>query len=67
MEWINVQDRLPNPDQKVLCFADSEIYLCEYMESHEEKYFYSEVWDYNTSRKRPEITHWMPLPKPPKE
>ena len=58
MNWISVDDRLPNPGQEVL------VYLPEMIETtiyHGSKW--DEPWD---TMHGDEITHWMPLPEPPK-
>ena len=63
-EWISVKDRLPIPGERVLCFAKwkshptavgSDTMLVDYFGSSvplDDGYV---------------ITHWMNLPKPPKE
>ena len=56
--WISVKDKLPKGDKKVLCYSDSNGgYLCIDnlgMRGYEWCQCFS-------------ITHWMPLPDPPKE
>ena len=61
-EWIRVEDRLPESDDSVLVFIQN---------SHDEEI---EIASYNPNRRRAwdidwlnaTVTHWMPLPKPPK-
>ena len=55
MEWINVKDELPE---------DYDAYLCT-GEDIEMEIVYFDVED--GWRDEYEITHWMPLPEPPKE
>jgi hypothetical protein len=69
-EWISVKDRLPNPDEAVLVLAE---YL--YIKTN-----YYEVWSLfkcqsgeiiwvdksGEGHNLTEVTHWMPLPEPPK-
>jgi Protein of unknown function (DUF551) len=67
MEWISVKDRLPPKDTPVLCY-----YYDQYMDV-------MEYW-YDNEKGKPEffnppltavtiedVTHWMPLPEPPKQ
>lgn len=63
MEWINIKDRLPGLDEKVLCLN----YLGEMQVCSLEKRWATEpaIWYFTTSH----IfipTHWMPLPEAPK-
>lgn len=54
-QWISVEDRLPEPNQKVLAYrADSK--------GTYEEYRLCFGWALKGA-----ITHWMPLPEPPKE
>ena len=55
-EWISVDDRLPNPFESVLVFRDGKISI-DYNEGN--GWF---AYDFNGKR----VTHWMPLPHPPK-
>jgi hypothetical protein len=61
-EWISVQDYLPDKEERVLCFWP--------------KHFISQFQKFNTTIEvlldkegfiRGGITHWKPLPKPPKK
>jgi len=65
-EWISVKDKFPRYNQDVLTFAPGmampivvDRHNGYYGEDDDEWY---EGW--NTGRN---ITHWMPLPKPPKD
>jgi len=65
MEWISIEDRLPNEEDYYLVVWDYD----EVEEVGEA--FYSEKWyfPYYSNEKdvtEPKVTHWMPLPKPPK-
>lgn len=64
MKWISVNDRLPECDGKYLVYADwndwgdnKGVFSCEFATG--EWVVDSDTFDY--------ITHWMPLPEPPKE
>lgn len=67
MEWISVNDRLPEMNVPVICYWNahgSRIYVVCVME---DRNGYVGFIDYRISVSHPEITHWMPLPDPPKE
>ena len=62
--WIPVTERLPKPNKLVLCWWESgdcerEHYGFATFQSHG-------VW-YVSNEGMPKVTHWMPLPEPPKE
>ena len=57
-QWISVKDRLPEDDRDYLLFikrGDFDV-----------GYFRSGFWT-SYAEISPEVTHWMPLPEPPKE
>lgn len=56
-EWIPVTDRLPENDKTVLVW------------SHRNSKEYFNVYDHGkwVIMETEDITHWMPLPEPPKE
>lgn len=65
MEWISVKERLPGYETAILvyCPQNENIYCAFY--SFDYKWFY---FGQGYSEKiEEEVTHWMPLPKPPKE
>ena len=62
-EWISVKDRLPGVNEDVWCWSNKnggEMFVgyIGYL-THE--------WTKNGSLYIGEVTHWMPLPEPPKE
>ncbi len=57
-EWISVNDRLPERGKRVLVYS-------EYMRNSENGGI-SVNWGWMCHKKRTDITHWMPLPEPPK-
>lgn len=74
MEWIDVKDELPTMCEDVLTFSvvpDEEIYEDYspiYVGFYENGTFYS-TYDYyeaNSYISLGYVTHWMPLPEPPK-
>ena len=56
-EWISVKDRLPEEDTWVLVYAKQGFYM-----NLKVDYIYHGEW-FNSLL----VTHWMPLPEPPKE
>ena len=77
-EWISVDDRLPSDDQAVLVIAHGWAERLVYVGSHKrveaQKSWLTGItnkssewllwgWSY---LKDPMVTHWMPLPNPPK-
>ena len=77
-EWIPVDDRLPSDEQDVLVIAHGWDGRLVYVGSHKrveaQKSWITGItnkssewllwgWSY---LKEPMVTHWMPLPKPPK-
>lgn len=55
--WISVNDRLPRDDERVLLYRDNM-----------DEFSISVVYGWSVINKARErgITHWMPLPEPPK-
>lgn len=63
--WISVTKRVPEIDEEVMvCCHNKLYYLCEYsgMGVYHAYDELEEKW-YKVER----VTHWMPLPEPPKE
>ncbi len=59
-EWISVKDRLPENDDRVLVYLDSER---SYTKIDTDRIYYrGGQW----VRWGNDVTHWMPLPTPPK-
>lgn len=58
MKWISVKDRLPNSVYVLCCYNNSLPFIASYG-----------VWGSYWTHKGEQIhvTHWMPLPEPPKE
>lgn len=70
--WINTRDELPAPDTRVLASAidkDGESIVVITRYTHSLYGFgltgWIEPWQYFSCNYK--ITHWVPLPKPPKE
>ena len=55
-KWISVNDRLPEPKEEAICInADGDMMIGTYTE-----------WGWMFPCYFKELTHWMPLPEPPK-
>ena len=55
-EWISVEDRLPEQGEEAICIAaDGDMMIGKYTE-----------WGWMFPCYFEELTHWMPLPEPPR-
>ena len=63
-EWISVEDRLPK--EKANCIVYYQHAYCDNdgYRAIEVCFYYGEKFQLNSAYK---VTHWMPLPTPPKE
>ena len=60
-EWISVDERLPDDNDRIIAFRPNEPETSAY------KYCVMWGWSVKVSLKQHRgITHWMPLPQPPK-
>ena len=59
--WISVKDRLPEEDKEVLAYNGAYMIIAAYA-TNPTKYWYTITGSVTRT-----ITHWMPLPEPPKE
>ena len=62
MEWIKCSDKLPDKDTPVLCYDGTYIEVSEYWYDENHKH----VFINPPAPPKDYITHWMPLPPPPK-
>ena len=60
MRWIPVEERLPKPQE-------NPVIACDYTGVCLAWYSPTMGWQYRTGLSGVDITHWMPLPSPPKE
>lgn len=60
MRWIPVEERLPKPQE-------NPVIACDYTGVCSAWYSPTMGWQYRTGLSGVDITHWMPLPQPPKE
>lgn len=61
MKWISVEDRLPDDS-----FLEKEIIICILNRFGERRVDTKKFWGVHSALWNNDITHWMPLPKPPK-
>lgn len=70
MEWISVKERMPEPEKPVLVFDDFGDMTTAYLHNYSwgttdwhlcETGSYADDADVDGT-----VTHWMPLPEPPK-
>lgn len=62
--WISVEDRLPEPMEWMLCFCSTNVVHILRLDD------YGHYWTTQSlcnHYKKEYVTHWMPLPQPPKE
>lgn len=65
--WISVKERLPEPEKEVIVlFKDKSIDI-DFLTDDGEKNYYWWKSDEAICCDDDEITHWMPIPKLPKE
>lgn len=62
MEWISVNDRLPDDGQEVVTYKNG-IYEIQKYEKRRNGWISRSYWFWTMAT----VTHWMPLPEPPKE
>lgn len=63
-EWISVEDRLPKEDKNVLVITSYGFYKIAKWNSYNNGT--TVIWETNDDYGASAITHWMPLPEPPK-
>ena len=71
MEWISVEDKMPTFNKEVLTYTPN-LYLQIYVDAYDGYYGeddneWIEGWRWRGDVGENKITHWMPLPEPPKE
>ena len=60
-EWISVEERLPDTTEKILVYcSNGEILPAKYIRVQGLEFWFEETYSCHN------ITHWMPLPEPPK-
>lgn len=62
MEWISVNDRLPEDGQKVITTKNGIVDI-QWYEKRRNGWISQGNWFWSMAT----VSHWMPLPDPPKE
>ena len=64
-EWISVKDKMPQPGRYVACIAKRNLFsrFMPMVARIEKNGWANPITEQYIS----EVTHWMPLPEPPKE
>jgi hypothetical protein len=65
MQWISVQERYPKDKQKVLTIDSDGVIDIYYYDINYPWFFYKPA--FNGVLRVGHVTHWMPLPEPPKK
>ena len=67
-EWISVKDRLPEEWTNVLVYSGGNYDVLMYRPNRRETlcFMYQDECGHWTEKHSPPVTHWMPLPEPPK-
>ena len=69
MKWISVKERLPEKNGEYLCrWTNKSVSDAEYESTYGSFGYWFEFWEdeYKEWISYDGITHWMPLPEPPK-
>lgn len=65
MEWVSVNDRLPEKGERVLICTNLP-FVCEgYLGRENNRFVRNNTYIVESSLGK--VTHWQPLPEPPKE
>jgi len=68
-EWIKCSERLPLESQEVIVFDpiyDKPVFQSQYANKYFKQSFQVN-WTHQVMGENDTVTHWMPLPEPPKE
>lgn len=67
--WISVKDKLPdNPEEVIIFCANGSVTSGKYVRASEHKYLWmTSIFNLNPYMDdNLDVSHWQPLPKPPK-
>lgn len=66
-QWISVEDRLPEESGYYLTLLTMERYMVLHFSKKHRKFNCYDTLELSDLIPIEEVTHWMPLPEPPKE
>ncbi len=66
-DWISVKDRLPDKSGHYLCAHNGCISCLAFSQRHKLFNSYDSFREKEAKRRAISVTHWMPIPEPPKE
>jgi Protein of unknown function (DUF551) len=80
MEWINVKDELPEFEQPIIALKNNSNRLINWLCGYGNRVFIGRLisckitkddnkeytWEFDDGYCFTDVSHWMPLPKPPK-
>lgn len=68
-KWISVEDRLPEENARVWVFCDgkTEVMIYRRDADGECRFYWEDELGLFSAWYKCRVTHWMPLPEPPKE
>lgn len=64
-QWVKCEERMPEAEEDVMIWGPEFYDIGHLSVSEETRFFVYDGYDYKEAQT--EITHWMPLPKPPEE
>lgn len=67
IEWIDVNDRLPEESGDVLVYRGSHMTVCTYSKKHRLFNAFDDCSKKDAKKYCIEVSHWMPLPGAPKK
>jgi hypothetical protein len=66
MEWISVEDQLPEPNEIIIIYLKRyPLYLARYVRIYNGDTFYNDYFSIIPTNIEFPASHWMYLPKPP--
>jgi hypothetical protein len=69
-QWISVKDRLPNDGERVLIYVpktQNKYYVATFYTLRDEIKFAMNIYGMSYCWYANDVTHWQPLPEPPKD
>ena len=63
MNWIKIGEKYPEENEYVLAVDNGDIYMLQYAVDDKGIMHF---WDVDGVYTKHNVTHWMPLPEPPK-